>query len=204
MTDETVEYTEVDQADILQMYGEPDGGAERPDLPEPSFHTVLEVWREVLKPAAQEATKKVTPQWANRMVASYAQLTFADMNDLRDLYFFRIGELAGIVDAEIAVDDQALRWSTPEEDAVENAAHYKGILTEWQCKFLGWELAWDCASPGAAVELAAISEVHKMFFGQTGLTQFLDNIRFEFTDADQAELAGALEELRLSVEGVDE
>lgn len=190
---ETFEYNEADQADIEKLFGEPDGG---PDIPSPEFHTILEVWREVLKPANDEAKKKVTPQWANRMITSYAKLDFADLDILRDMYFEKIAELAQIVDAEIATDSDALTWATPEEDGDENSEHYKNVLTEWQLRFLGWELDWTCTDEWASVELASISEVHKMFFGDNGLTQFLDNIRFEFTEADQAELAGALKALR--------
>jgi hypothetical protein len=31
---------------------------------EAPYHTILEIWREVLKPAIAEANKKITPQWA--------------------------------------------------------------------------------------------------------------------------------------------
>lgn len=185
MTEQNNERIEISDEEIQEFIGEP-----------PAFHPVLEVWREVLKPAALEAQKKVTPQWASRMVASYSCLTFADMNQMRDRYFGKIAQLAAIVDLEIATDSDCLSYDKPEDDAAENAAHYKNILLQWQLQFLQWELEWDTVDPHAAVELAAISEVHKMFFGQTGLTAFLDNIKFEYTEADQADLADALYELR--------
>lgn len=169
-------------------------------IPEPSFHTVLEVWREVLKPAADEALKPPAPAWGNKMVASYQEVKFAHLRILRDRYFGKIGELLDIVKAEIATDDDALSYDTPEEDAVENAHHYRNILLQWQLQILQWELEWDCEDEFAAVEIAAIAEVHKMFLGQQGLAAFLDNIKFEFTEADQAELSAALEEFRQTYE----
>ena len=48
----------------------------------------------------------------------------------------------------------------------------------------------------AAVAGAVTSELHDMFFGATGLTQYLDNIKFEFTEADQRALADSLIEAR--------
>lgn len=183
-----IELSERDKADLdaLGTYSE--------DGEMPSFHTVLEVWREVLKPAAEEGAKKPTPQWCNRMVSTYTGLRFADMYELRDRYFGKIDELLEILKFEISTDPDCLSYATPEEDATENSAHYKNLLLSWQQAVLQWELDWDCTDEGAEVELAAVSEVHKMFFGQTGLTAFLDNIKFEYTEADQQQLAEALQE----------
>ena len=190
---ESIELSEQDQADIIQLYGEPDGG---PAGEIPAYHTILEVWRAVLEPAAELAKEKVTPQYASKMVATYAGLTLADCKDLQASYYAKIGQLAEILDLEIKSDPDCLSYSEPEDDAEENAYHYKGLLLTWQQLFLQWELEWTCTDEGAGVELAAISEVHKLFFGQTGLTQHLDNIRLEYTEDDQAELAEALQEQR--------
>jgi hypothetical protein len=179
--------TEQDRADLDKLY-------ETGEVP--SFHPVLEVWREVLKPAAAEADKKVTPQWASRITSSYREVNFADMDYVRDSYFAKIGELARILELEIATDDDALSYATPEEDAAENAFHYKNLLLQWQLAVLSWEMDWSCNHEHAGAELAAISEVHKMFFGDQGLTAFLENIRFEFTDDDQQQLADALTAFR--------
>jgi hypothetical protein len=169
---------------------------EEVSVPTPQFHTVLEVWREVLKPAEAERTKRVTPQWANRIVGAYQGITFADMEGFRDLYFGRLGELNQILLDEIASDEDCLTYATAEEDLENNHGHYKALLFNWQLHFMGWELAWECTSATAEIELAVISEIHKMFFGDTGITPFLESIRFEFTDADQHELTAALEALR--------
>jgi hypothetical protein len=172
------------------------------NIPEaPKFHTVLEVWREVLRPARKEAKNRVTAGWAAKVINSYGKIDFADMNDFRDLYYAKIDELLTILEAEIDSDPDCLSYDSPEDDALENRLHYKNLLRDWQKAILGWELAWDCADPFAAIELGAISEVHKMFFGQTGLTQFLDNIRFEYTPDDQQELADELEAMRSGVNG---
>lgn len=162
----------------------------------PSFHPILQVWREVLAPAKYEMHAKVTPQWATRIVGSYTGLAFSDMETFRDIYFGKIAQLCEVLEAEIATDDECLSYTTPEEDVEHNSEHYRNLLRDWQLAFLEWELDWETTSPEAAIEIAAISEIHKMFFGPTGLTAFLDNIKFEFTEADQAELVSALNGLK--------
>jgi hypothetical protein len=111
-------------------------------------------------------------------------------------YFGKIMELAAILDFEISTDDECLNLLTPEEDSEGNTHHYLNVLTEWQKAFLQWELDWDVMHPLAAVQLAAIAEVHKMFFEQTGLVALLDQIKFEFTDANREHLAQALADIR--------
>lgn len=167
----------------------------------PNFHPILHVMKEVMAPARGELNKKVTPQWATRMVSSYAGVDFADMNDFRDQFYGLFIELEDILLAEIATDEQCLKWETPEEDRENNAQHYRNLLRDWQLVFLRHELEWDCAAPGAGVKIAVLSEVHKGIFGQTGLTAFLNNIGFEITEQEQAEIADALEALRIEVNG---
>jgi hypothetical protein len=162
----------------------------------PPFNPVLRVWREVLAPAAGEADAKVTPQWANRMVTSFQGLEYGQMNVFRDRYFGKILELAALLNEEIDSDEDCLTYHSPEEDVEHNSGHYRNLLTSWQLAILGWEMAWETTDEYAAVELAAISEVHKMFFGPTGITAYLDNIKFEYTEADQQQLAWALQELK--------
>ena len=190
--EDRVELSDEDQADLAQLYAEP--SAE--DVP--SFHPILEVWAKVLEPAAAEAVKPVTPQWASRMVSEYRELTYRDTLQLRDYYFGKIDALYQLLLDEIASDSDCLSYSTPEEDVAENSHHYKNLLMTWQMLMVQWEIEWDPATDDAAIELAAISEVHKMFFGATGLTAFLDNIKFEFTEADQAQLAEALNDVKRS------
>jgi hypothetical protein len=185
---ETADYSDQDKIDLAHLGVNPDDDAK--------YHTILEVWREVLRPAAAEAGKKVTPQWANRMLAAYMGLTYADMDAFRDLYYERIGEMLHILEVEIKTDDDALDWATPEEDAAENSAHYKNMLLQWQLAVLAWEMDWNTTDEDAAVQIAVISEVHKMFLGDQGLVAWLENIRFEFTEADQAMLVATLMEFR--------
>jgi hypothetical protein len=160
------------------------------------YHTILEVWREVLKPAHTERTKKITPQWANRIVTTYTGVAFSDMHYFRDRYFDKIAELEKVLLTEIELDDECLNVTSPEEDVEHNSHHYINVLTDWQKTFLTWELEWSAAASDAAVELAAISEVHRMFFDQNGLTALLDQIKFEFSDADRDLLAAELQDLR--------
>lgn len=168
----------------------------RPDDEEMVYHTILEAWREVLTPAAAERGKVVTPQWANRMLATYMGLEYRDMETFRDLYYDRINELLVILREEIASDPDCLNWATPEEDSVENSHHYKNLLLHWQLAILSWEMEWRCTDDDAAVSIAVLSEVHKMFLGAQGLTAWLENIKFEFTEADQETLSAALLEFR--------
>lgn len=160
------------------------------------YHTILEIWREVLKPAESERTKKISPQYANRICTSYNGVQFADMPEFRDRYFDKIAEMNAILLAEIDTDDECLNLVTPEEDVEANSHHYINILTNWQKAFLIWELAWDCTDDWAEVELASISEAHRMFFDSNGLTALLDQIQFVFTDDDRDALAATLQELR--------
>jgi len=158
----------------------------------PSYHSILEVWRTVLGNARTEIEARITPQWATRIVSSYAELRYADMPEFQRRYFGKIIELLNLVEDQIETDDECLNITSPEEDAEHNARHYKEVLLAWQQRYLQWELEWSPADEHAAVELAAIAETHKMFFGQTGLTQQLENIRFEYTEADQQVVHDAL------------
>lgn len=160
------------------------------------YHTILEIWREVLKPAKAERFKKITPQWANRICSTYREIDFQHMPAFRDRYFDKVDELAEILDLEIDTDIECLNLISAEEDVEHNGATYLNILIEWQRAFLQWELDWNCTNIEAATELAAISEVHRMFFGETGITSLLDNIQFQITDADRDILAASLQELR--------
>lgn len=169
---------------------------------EPDFHPILEVWKKVLEPARAEADAKITPNWAVRITSSYREVDYSDMPVYQEKYFGLLLELADIVSAEIATDDQCLTPTTPEEDVEHNSGHYKNVLRDWQLTIMRRELNWDPEDPFAGVEVAVLSEVHKMFFANgTGITAFLDNIRFQFTEADQADLAAALDELRVEVLG---
>lgn len=185
MADE-IEFSESDLADLRAI------GVDEV----PSNHTILEVWRETLKPAGILRGEKVTPQYASRILASYNGLDFPDMPELQDRYYAKILELLEILDTEIASDPDCLTYTDPQEDAAENGKHYKNLLLLWQLEFLKWELEWDTSAPDAAIELTALSEVHKAFFGPTGMTQFLESIPFEMTEADGAEINTAFDELR--------
>lgn len=168
---------------------------------EPSFHTILEVWSKILEPAQMERDSQITPQWATRICGKYMYMDFNVMPTFRDRYFDKIAELEGILFSVIEADDEALNQTTPEEDAKHNADNYTTVLTLWQITVLGWELDWDCEDEAAPAELAAISEVHSMFFGDLGLTALLDEIPFEFTDMHRDALALALQSYKDSREG---
>jgi hypothetical protein len=167
---------------------------------EAPYNTILRVWLEILLPAKEEKLKNVTPQWANRIVSNYQGIRFADMDLFRDLYFAKVLTLADILADEIDSDEECLNVSSPAEDSTLNHHHYLTVLFNWQQRFLLWELAWRTTDPDAAVELAALSEVHKMFFAEQGLTSLLDQINFEFTDEHRQMLADLLQETKDSEE----
>lgn len=156
------------------------------------YHTILEVWREVLKPAASERVKRITPQWATRIVNSYSRISYYDMPAFRDLYFGKILHLATLLEDEIATDDECLNLTSAEEDAEHNSNHYLNVLFAWQMQFMQWEIEWDSTSSEAALEVAALAEVHKMFFDPQGITALLDQINFQFTDTDRDTLGELL------------
>lgn len=162
----------------------------------PEFHPILRVWQEILDSSKQVRQERITPQWALRVITSHPDMHFSDMPDYRDLYYQSIDELAVALNAEIDTDDECLKYTSPEEDAEKNTFHYLNVIIAWQKIILTWELEWDVESPDAAVQLAVISEVHKMFFGEVGLTSLLDQINFEFTEDSQNLLRAELEELK--------
>lgn len=195
---ETIELSPEDEAAVAQF-------SEQLDAEPPTYHALIKLWRDVLSNAEAEGQKKVTPQWANKMVQSYPGIGFGDVETLRDTYFGMLAEMVNILNWEISLDPQCTTPTTPEEDVEENAHHYKNVLLTWQLLFLQYELEWEASSPYAAVDLAALSETHKTLFGgadRPGLVAFLDNIGFteHYTEADQEDLRAALEELRGSGE----
>lgn len=168
------------------------------DGKEPTFRPILFIWREVLRNAHREKDSKVGPSYASRIVQSYAGVGFGAVELVKDLFFEHVLQLLSILEAEIDGDEDCLTYTTPQEDREHNGHHYKNLLLVWQQAILSWELDWETTDPDAGARLAAISETHQMFFGQTGLTAHLDNIRLEFTEADQQLLAEALEEMKAS------
>lgn len=163
---------------------------------EASYHSLLEVWSVVLAPVVSERTKRPTPQWTNRIVGTYNGIAFKDMIDFQESYYDKVEELRQILAYHIEEDDEALNVMSAEEDLEHNGTRYKQVLIDWQKAFLLWELAWDCTDASAAVDLAAIAEVHKMFFNENGLVALLEQIQFQFTEQDQAELAAELQALK--------
>lgn len=188
MTDKLTAVPEIDDAAEAEFPALDDATAE--------YHAILKVWRELLRPAEDVRKERVQPAWASRICSTYPQMVFSDMTVYRDLYFDRVDILRDVLVLEIGTDDECLKVSTPEEDVEQNSQHYRNLLRDWQLKILGWEMDWDCEDKDAAADLASLAEVHKMFFSQQGVTAYLDNIGFQYTEADQAELSKELEEYK--------
>jgi hypothetical protein len=188
-----VELSEQDLADLAALHGEPSGGEDREA---PTWHTVLQVWDTVLRDAKPEKDVRPTPQYCNRIITSYSGVTYADMYAFRDLFYERVNELHQILVDEIATDDECLKWDNAAEDLEHNFGHYFNLLKNWQCRFLEWEVAWDCLNPNAAIDIATISQVHSIFFGNTGLTQHLENLQMVLTEEQSQEIADALNAIK--------
>lgn len=166
------------------------------DAEKAPFTPIINVWAEVIKSSKEVRKEKINPQWAERVTSAHRQVFYQDMPEYRDLFYDKIDQLAEALQAEIDTDDECLNYTTAEEDLEHNLHHYINVLFSWQKVILSWELDWDCTSASAAVDLASIIEVHKMFFGETGLVTLLDQIKFEFTESLQEQLYKELEELK--------
>lgn len=189
--DQPIETIEIDDIpDDLSGLGEAQ--------PQAPYRTLLEVWRAVLEPAGtgEMRTDPISPQWATKMVTTYPGVGFADVEGIHHGVFDMAAELAEMLDDEIASDDECLKKATAEEDATENARHYKDMLAKWQAHLVQAELAWRPSHREAAVELAVLSEVQQMFLGEMGLVAHLDSIGFQFTDEDRLELEAHLKATR--------
>jgi hypothetical protein len=160
------------------------------------YNPVLKVWREVLESSKEVRKERITPQWATRVIAGHSGIQFEDMPHYRDLYYDKIDQLTDVLQAEIDTDDECLKHTSIEEDGQNNNTHYLNVIIGWQKTILTWELDWDCTHVDAAIELATIADVHKMFFGDVGLASLLDQINFEFTDDAQELLFKELEDLK--------
>ena len=104
-----------------------------PEEPGP-YRTLLEVWRAVLEPAVANELRHdpISPQWATKMVTTYPGVGFRDVEAIHHGVFDLAAELAELLNEEIATDDECLKKASAEEDAQENAGHYKYMLAAWQ------------------------------------------------------------------------
>lgn len=184
-------------AEVIDLFG-----AAATDDTETRYITVLETWRELLKPGAKVLSEKPHPNWCIHMITSYVGLDFKDMLAVRDEITSRFELMRTILDLELDGDEECMKKASREEDIEENRAHYKNLIYLWQAQVQQWELEWDCTDPDAAITLAALGEIHKMFLGEQGLIRHLDAVQFPFDQSDQEELVGLLTEHRDSVLGV--
>lgn len=184
---------EIDDESLQQFM---DGAPADEEADAPEYHPILQVWQAVLEPARQEMTTKVTPQWAQRIIGNHVGIGFADMEDFRDLYFTRLLHMASFIAEAIEEDPESLNQLTPKEDLEHNSQHYRELILAWNRELLRWEMEWHTSSPTAAIEIAATGEIFKIFFGspqQPGIVAHLDQIGFEFNEADQKWLVHELE-----------
>lgn len=178
VTEERIELPEIPTTPPL----DPEGGGGEEETP---YIPLLLTWQAVLEPAHDQRGERITPQWANRIIGAYHGIGFADMELFRDIYYDRVAVLYKILLDQIETDPEAIKVDSAAEDRARNALHYVSIIADWQAVFLRWELSWNTLSTSAAVDIASLAEIHRMFFDQTGLIGLLDNIQFEFTEDHQ-------------------
>lgn len=170
--------------------------------PELEYHSVLQVWQTVLESADRPDNRHMTPKWAMAIISQYVGIGFADLPDYVETYFDLLSEMTVVVNDVILLDDDCFKVTNATEDVEANRSNFLAILRDWQLLLLTRELEWDPTDPFAAVQIAALSEIQKLFFGQTGLTGHLEAIKLEVTEEDQIELATVLEERRDLLMGV--
>jgi hypothetical protein len=187
---ETAEEIALSEADLELL-----AGAES-DAPavETEYHPVLKVWEHLLRDSDTPGNRHMTPRWAMSIVTQYHGVGFNDLRRYVDEYFVMVKAMYSILETEIASDEDCLKPSTAAEDVEHNRGHYLNVLRDWQLFLLTRELRWDPSKPSAGVELAALSEIQKLFFGETGLTGHLEAIKLDVTEEDQEALAAALQE----------
>lgn len=159
-----------------------------------NYRSVLEMWDKVLEPVFSSALEKPQPGWATGMVRRHVGLTLASTVQLHELFHTRVKELKQILSQAIEAHPDALTVKSADQDLDDNFEIYKQLLMDWQLQYVTWEHTVDLTSDGAAVQIAALSELHTMFFSETGVVAHLSSIGFDqvFTEEHQAELAQAL------------
>lgn len=180
---EEVQLSEQDKRDLAAL-----GAEAEPE----EYHTILEVWRTILVSADRPDNRHVTPRWASEIVSNYLGVGFPDMPRYVDYYFSLTNRMLEVLDGIIAADEDCLKPDNREDDLAHNRDRYLEVLREWQLLLLTEELEWDVAHPDAPLQLAALAEVQKMFFGQTGVVGYLEAIKLEVTEEDQEALATTL------------
>lgn len=181
---ENIEMTAADEAELQDLLGE------KPPTP----RTLLETWREVLTSIESVKAQRVEPGLANRIVSVWPKLSYQDTVRYHEIYHDLLLEMRAILETEISVDPDCLK--NVDDDAVENRARYVNLLLCWQVQAMRWEHEWDAADPESHIRLAAIGDAHAFMLSQNGLIAHLEQIGFQFTDADREAMAVQLDEIK--------
>jgi hypothetical protein len=192
VTDQTpeIEFSEQDEKDLAVLLK---------DAGDATYHPVLRVWREILSENNRRHGARITIPWATAICGKYQGMTFALMPSFVSKYFELMARLVEVLDFEIDSDDECLHQHTVDDDLEHNRVHYLNLLTGWQKALVVYEFDWDCLAEDAPAHIAALGEISNFFFGEVGLTGHLGAISFDFTEADQADLATELQELQAAL-----
>lgn len=193
--------TPQDEADLEALHGE-----EPIEIPAPSFHPILQVWKEVLSNSEAERVLRIEADWAVRVCGTYAEMTFAKIERFRTLYFDLIDEMRAVLHYEIESDEDCMKPATPAEDLEHNIHHYKNVLRDWQLTLLQHQLDWRPTHDDAAEILAAIGEAQRMFFGAGGEGGLMSHLQFigfgeVWSETDHEDLQQAILEFRQTYDG---
>ena len=168
--------------------------AETPEIPEPSYHSVAEVWLRVLE--ANESVREggVNMTAAASLTQSYPHLTFQDCYPVHERFHTIMSGMLDILEGVLAGRAHAFSVDNPVDDLELNRQLYIDLLREWQKELVSLELMWSPVFPDAAIQFAAFHLAYKFFFDpSTGLVNHLESIKLTLTEDERNELAEALQ-----------
>lgn len=181
MSNEPINLTEQDLADIEQMHAEE---AYNPAEREP----LLVIWEDLLSHIDTERHAKITLPIAQKTVSRWPQLSYADMPRYHELYFEYLNQMRQPVLDALSADPES-REVPGNEDAETNRKHYLEILFEWNALASLWQFQWETTDPEAAIKIAAMIDANGFFLSQTGLVAHFHEIGLRLTEEEQQAMA---------------
>ena len=154
--------------------------------------TLLELWQAVLSEENIAAGEKepITIGTALRVISRYPELKYADIPEYMTVYYACLRWFASVLDNEIESNPGC--FEHVEDDAVENKPLYLNLIVLWQQLVLEWEAGWNPLREDAAVLVAAYADARAFVLGQEGMLGHLDQIGFEYSEADSISVAEAV------------
>lgn len=184
---------------VTTLFGDEKTEGAAPPPEDPTYHSILEVWRNMLDPEHQDRGRAPTPDWCAVLIARWPFLRFADCGIVQAEYF-RIFDNVHAVLAQVFEDNpQAFEAETREED-IENKELYVFLLKEFQKALFVTQSEWSFDDPEAGAKMAALGEAQQQILGKDGLASYLGVIGLPFTQEEQDAMNQELTEFRESLE----